>query len=243
MATATYPASIWDGDSANRDSDDGVQAAPDHRDWERMIAEIAAVQESNRGIDPDTTINNHGTLESVTGLSVEEYGNAALHKTVITLDAVELDTTDGSTPATDAAWATQKLYTFPEGHVVVVGAHQVYPLGKIEAVTGGGGGLSDTADLEIGVGTTARANASNFQLQTAEDNIVPGQAGVDLTSKTSDAIESSQLAAALFFDGSASAAAANLNVVTLDNADHGTSADKLKVSGTITILWTMQGND
>ncbi len=42
--TATYPASVWDGDSGNRDSDDNRQSAPDHRDWDRMIAEMAATQ-------------------------------------------------------------------------------------------------------------------------------------------------------------------------------------------------------
>lgn len=40
----TYPTSVWDGDSGNRDSDDNNQAAPDHRDWTRMVNELAATQ-------------------------------------------------------------------------------------------------------------------------------------------------------------------------------------------------------
>lgn len=244
---ATFPASIWDGDSRSRDSDNARRVAPDYHDWARMIREVQAVQKSNRGIDPDTILNSHGTLASVTGLTVEEYGNAAAHKTVLTLVDVEIVVIDGVTHATDAAWGTKALYTFPIGHVRFLGAHQVYPLGKVEAVTGGGvdgasGGFADNADIEIGVGTTARSNATNFQLQTAEDNIVPGQAGVDLTSATSDAIESSQLAAALFFDGT-TACVANLNAVTLHGADYGSDPDILKVSGTITMLWTMMGDD
>jgi hypothetical protein len=239
---ATFPSEIWDGDSANRDSDNNNFAAPDARDWARMIAEVAAVQRSNSGIDPDTTINSHGTLATVTGLTVKEYGNAAVHKTVLTLDEVAITMTDGTTPATDAMWGTKALYTFPVGHVLILGAHQVYPLGLIAATTGGGTGLSDTADLEIGVGTTARANAANFALAAAEDNIVPGQAGVDLVAAISDAIESNQLAAVLFFDGT-TACVANLNAITLDDADAGTVADILVVSGTITILWTMQGDN
>jgi len=241
-ADATYPASIWDGDSGNRDSDANRQAAPDWRDWNRMINEIRAVQQSNRGIDPDTVINNHGILTSKTGLTVQEYGNAAVHKTILTLDSMAMASTDGSTAGTDAAWGTQELYTFPEGHIIILGAHQVFPLGKLIATTGGGTGFSTTADFEIGVGTDVRGQATNFALQAAEKDIVPAS-DCDLTAKTSDAIESAQLAAALFKDGSAGAITANLNFCTLDDADHGTVADILTVSGTITILWTMQGND
>ena len=241
--SASYPGSVWDGDSNTRDSDNAPRRSPDWQDWSRLVAEVAAVQNSNQGYDPDNALNSRGTLASVTGLTVVERGNAAVHKTILTLDEVDVTMTDGTTPATDAMFGTKALYTFPAGHIVILGAHEVFPLAGLEATTGGGTGLSDTADLEVGVGTTARANGTNFALQTAEDNIVPGQTGVDLTAGTSDAIESNQLAAALFFDGSASAAVANLNAVTLDDADAGTTADVLKVSGTITLLWTMQGDD
>ena len=244
---ATFPAEIWDGDSRSRDSDDIKRVAPDYWDWARMIREIQAVQKSNRGIDPDTALNSHGTLASVAGLTVEEYGNAAAHKTILTLVDVEVTVIDGVAHATDAAWGVKALYTFPVGHVLFLGAHQTYPLGKLAAVTGGGvdgasGGFADDADIEIGVGTTARANATSFALAAAEDNIVPGQNGVDLTTKTSDAIESSQLATDLFFDGT-TACVANLNVVTLHGSDYGSDPDVLKVSGTITIIWTMMGDD
>lgn len=239
---ATFPGAIWDGDSGNRDSDAGHIMAPDHRDWMRLVAELAATQRGNQGYDPDNTLNSYGTLGTTTGLSVVERGNAAVHKTIISLANVAMTMTDGTTPATDAMWGTVPLYTFPTGHIVVLGAHLVFPLGLIIATVAGGGGLADDADLEFGVGTTARANQTNFALAAAEDNIVPEQVGVDLTSATSDAIESSQLAAALFFDGT-SGAVANLNFITTDDADAGTVADELDLTGTLTLLWTMQGND
>ena len=185
-------------------------------------------------------VSGYGTLATVAGLTVKEEGNDAFHKTILTLNGVVITTADGTTPATDAHWGTLALYTLPAGHIVFLGAHVVFPLGLIIA---GAGGISDTADLEIGVGTTARTNGTNFALQATEDNIVPGQVGVDLTGGTSDAIESSQLAAALFYDGSTTAAVVNLNVVTLDDADAGVTADTLTVSGTITLLWTLQGVD
>lgn len=235
---ATFPAAIWDGDSGNRDSVDDNVAAPDHRDWSRMINEVRAVQKSNRGVDPDTVLNNHGTLGTIAGVTVEEYGNAAYHKTIITLDEAVITMTEGSTPGTDAVWGTLPLYTFPVGHIIIFGSHAVFPLGLIEAGTGG---LTDTADLEFGMGTTARANQTNFALAAAERNLIPENICTQMVSGLSVAIESAVLAAALFFDGT-TACVANLNFITSDDADC-TGNDTLIVSGTITILWTMQGDE
>ncbi len=239
---ATYPTDIWDGDSGNRDSDSGDQKSPDWRDWERMLAEMRAVQQSNSGYDP-TTLNSYGAIGAASGLSVAERGNAAVHKTIITMDELAMTMTDGSTPGTDAMWGTVPLYTFPEGHIVFLGAHLVFPLGSVIATVGSGTGLSDTADLEMGVGTTARANQTNFALAAAERNICPENVLTQMAAAASVAIESSPIAAELFFDGSAGAAVANLNFITSDDADAGTTADELSLSGTLTVLWTMMGDD
>ncbi len=241
--TATYPATVWDGDSGNRDSDDGDQRAPDHRDYARAMAEIQAVQRSNQGVDPDNALNSVGTVGTTTGVSAVERGNAAMHKTIITLSAVAIAMTDGDTPATDANFGTLKLYTFPEGHVILHSAHFVFPVAGFVAVTGGSTGLSDTADLEVGVGTTARANASNFALAAAEHDIVPENTGVDLVAGSSDAIESSISTATLRADGSAAAKTANLNIITSDDADSGTTDDVLTTNGTITLIWSMVGDN
>jgi len=241
MTIAEYPVMVWDGRSENRDPEVAIQASPDWRDWERMVAEIAAVQKSNIGYDP-LVARSYGTKGSASGISVLERGNAALHMTIITLTDVLVTTTDGTTPATDGAWGTLPLYVFPKGHLLIHAAHQDYPIGKLIAVTGGGGGLSTTADFELGIGSTARANAANFALQTNEENICAG-VDVDLVSKASNAEEASAATASLFLDGSGTAITARLNMVTLDDADHGTSADQLKVSGTITLIWTVFGQD
>lgn len=244
-SAATFPAAIWDGDSGNRDSADDNKRAPDFRDWKRLVAEIRAVQESNSGIDPNTTLNSHGVLATVTGLTVKEYGNAAIHKTVITLDEVDVVTEDG-TNASYAAFGTKGLYTFPEGHMLLLGSHQVYPSGGLEATTGGGGGISDTATLEIGVGSTVRTDDADFDLSTdaSDQDIVPLHIAAALSSGASAAIETSALTAAVFFDGSAGAIVATLNVISAtDDTDHGAADDVLKVSGTITLIWTMQGDN
>ncbi len=241
--TATYPGAIWDGDSGNRDSDDGDQRAPDHRDWARALGEIQAVQRSNQGVDPDNALNSVGTAGTTTGVSAVERGNAAMHKTIITLADVAIAMNDGGTPATDANWGTLELYTFPEGHVILHSAHMVFPVAGFVAVIGGGTGLSDTADLEVGVGTTGRGNASNFALQTAEHDIVPEQTGVDLVAGSSDAIESRISTRTLRADGSAAAKTANLNIITSDDADSGTTDDILTTNGVITLIWSMVGDN
>ena len=231
---ATFPGAIWDGDSGSRDSDAGHIRAPDHKDWSRLISELAAAQRSNQGYDPDTALNTYGALGAISGVTVKERGNAAVHKTIITLAEAVMTMTEGSTPASDAVWGTFPLYTFPVGHIIIFGAHAVFPLGLIEA---GVGGLTDTADLEFGMGTTARANQTNFALAAAEKNLIPENVCTQMVSGLSVAIESAVLAAALFFDGTGGAVA-NLNFITSDDADC-TGSDTLIVSGTITMLWTM----
>lgn len=243
--TASYPDAVWNGDTDNRDMTLAQRKSPDWRDWKRLVEELAATQtkidSNNVGTDA-TTIHSVGAVTSKTGLTVVEKGNGAVHKTVLTLDEVELTSTDGTDAPNDAAWATQTLYTFPVGHVNILGAHAVFPLAGIEAVTGGGGGFSDTADFGIGVGTVAIAQAVGFGLAGTEEDVV-AEMDVDLTSKTSDAIESAANGTAATHDGSASAIDIHLNVGTLDDADHGVAADTLKVSGTITIVWSVLGDD
>ncbi len=239
-STATFPTSIWDGDSENRDSDDGTQRAPDHRDWARAIAEVAAAQtrvyNNERGVS-DSAIDSVGTLETVTGLTAVEKGSGAIHKTVISLDEVSCASTDA---AGNGAQTAKKLYTFPEGQIVILGAHMVFPLAGLEAVTGGGTGYLTAANLSIGVGSATVVVA--VDLTTTEQNIC-AKGDVNLVSKLSDAIVSGINAALLPLDGSTTAVPVWLNSSTLADGDHGTVADVLKVSGTITIIWTVLGND
>lgn len=242
----SYPNSVWDGDSKNRDSDKAPYKEPNADDWNRMITEVAATQtrvdSNNAGVDDDT-LDSVGVVTTKTGLSVVEKGNGAVHKTILTFDEVSIATVDGSSPATDGAWFTQNLYTFPVGQVVIWGAHAQFPLGDLEATDGGGAGLSDTADFEIGVGTVASANASSFGLGNGTQENIVEALDCDLTSGTSDAIETNVHVTAAIHNGTAGAIVSRLNMRTLDDADHGTVADALIVSGTVTLLWTALGDD
>lgn len=243
MSKAGYPAAIWDGDSANRDSANARQAAPDWRDWARVIAEVAAVQRSNQGYDTLAT-HSIGAVPSVAGISVAERGNAAMHKSIITLDDLTFTTTDGTTPATDGAWASQLLYTFPEGHIMILGAHLLIPVAGLVAVTGGGTGLSDTADFEIGVGTTAADNQTAFGLAgvATDENVITGQVAA-LVAGSNTPLTAAANSTPATYDGSTTAAKLYLNLRTIDDADHGTVADALTTGGTLTVLWTPLGDD
>ena len=194
------------------------------------------------GVDSDA-IDSIGTLETVSGLTAVEKGNAAVHKTILTLVEVALASTDGTTAGTDGAWGTDKLYTFPEGHVTIHAAHMVSALGGIEAVTGGDDGFSNTANIEVGVGSVASAQATAFGLENGTQEDIIDALDVDLTAKTSDAIESTANSTPATYDGSTTPSTLNLNFRTLADGDHGLNADVLKISGTITVVWSLLGDD
>lgn len=245
--TAGYPTSVWDGDSASRDSDNGYNSAPDWRDWERLLEEVAAVQtqinNDQAGVAyPVDALHTVGAVTSKTGLSIVEYGDAAIHKTVFTMASMAMVSTDGTTPGTDGAWGSQSLYTFPAGQLLFLGAQFVSPLAGMIATTGGGVGFSTTADFGIGVGTVAAANSTEWGISTTEEDII-AEITCALTSKTSDAIESGVNGTAAAHDGTAAAIEFFLNFRTLNDADHGAVADVLTVNGTLTLLWSILGDD
>jgi len=239
-----YPTTVFDGVTPNRDA--GQRKSPNWQDWNVVIRELIATQtrvDNNETGKDDVALDSVGILATVPGLSVVEKGDGAMHKTVITFDGVELDTTDGAVPATDGMWGTLLLYTFPVGHIFITASHAVFPLGDLVATVGGGGGLSDTADLELGVGSVAAANASAFGLNAGtEEDLIAGL-DVDLVAGASDAIESVAQVVATAYDGTAAALTANLNLRTLDDADAGVLPDILVVSGVLTLIWTSIGDN
>ena len=213
----------------------GAQIAANDSDIATNVSDIADLA---GGVDGDT-VDSVGTVATKAGLVGVEKGNAAMHKTVLTLTAMEITMTEGSTPATDAVWGNQSLYTFPEGHVVIHSAHMVFGDDEIEA---GSGGIIDTADLECGIGTTARTNETNFALGATEKDIIPELVLSQMVGGQSDGIENQQATASLFKDGSASAIEAFLNFIT-SHDDDASGSDTLDVTGVITFVWSMQGDN
>ena len=208
----------------------------------QIAANLSTVANVRDGVD-SVAIDSVGVLETVSGLTVVEKGDGAVHKTVITLAEVIMTTADGSVPATDGMWSTLKLYTFPQGHIGILTSHMTCPITGIEAVTGSGTGLSDTADLELGVGSVASANETVFGLNNgAQEDIIEAM-DVDLTAKTSDSAETVVNSTVAVYDGSTTESTLNMNLRTLDDADAGVTADTVKVSGTLTVLWSNIGDN
>ena len=201
----------------------------------------AALRESISGTCKVST-HSFGTIESVSGLTVKEYGDAAVHKTILTLAGVVMDVVDGATPANDGAWGTKKLYTFPQGHVQILGAHFVSPKGGM--VAAGAGGLTATADFEIGVGTVASGNESVFGLNKGTQENIVAAITTALTASATTAIKSGVTTTpGNNYDGSTTAIPVNLNMRTIDDLDSGTDASTLTLSGTLTIRWSVLGDN
>lgn len=234
----SYPETIWCGGTEVRICPSDVVKAPDATDWSRVVAEVIAMQShidaTNSGYCC-TACHSIGVHEALDGLETVERGDAAVHKTVFELTDVEMVTTDGTTPATDGAWGSTKLYTFPIGHIQILSTSINFKNKKLVA---GDGGLSDTADFEIAIGNVAAAQAGQFDLQATEYNLSSAPIDVNLTSGTSDSKESDVNGTPFVIDGSAGAKAVYLNMRTLGNDDHTVVADILTITGEIIINWS-----
>ena len=211
----SFPNSVWDGDSSSRNSDEGKQSAPDYRDWTRMLEELAAVQKHIRGHDHDRI----GTVTIYPGLTVDEAGNVALHKSRFEFDNVEIIITDAGIAG---AHGKVKLYTFTDGHSDIFSAHLTLSLAA------GSGGICNSAVLDIGVGTS-EVSVANDVLSSTEQNILP-KIDVTLTGGTKS-IESGSSTfvdldgeTEIFLNVAIEAASCNAN-------------DTLTVSGTFILVW------
>lgn len=234
---------IWDGDSANRDSDNAPQKGPNSNDWDRMFDEIAAMQtrvdDNNAGRDDDT-LDTVGTKSVKTGMAIVEKGDGAVHKTVFTFTAMSLASVIGTN---DRPYTSQALYVFPDGHILVHGVHVQFPAAGIACVTGGGLGYSDTADIEVGVGTAATTDTADNGLNNGDEEDVMAALDVNLTAKTSSAIVKGIVSTAAVVDGHGSGKTYYLNSRCIGADDHGVAVDALLFTGVITIVWSNLGDN
>jgi hypothetical protein len=214
--TASYPGSIWDGDSGSRDSDDGVNASPTWQDWIRVIEEMQAVQQH---LD-DLAHDGEGDVNIYPGLSAVELGTSAAHKTIFTFAAMVMDITDAGAAG---AHGSIKLYTFTDGHANTTGADME---GTLAA---GSGGIANNAVLDIGVGSVT-TDTANETLANTEQNITTKD-DVTLTGG-SKAFAATNLVL-VDMDGET---AIYLNVA-IENASS-TADDTLTINGTFTLLWS-----
>jgi hypothetical protein len=170
------------------------------------------------GIDRPGTSDTVGTVVARAGLNCEEFGsNGIVRKTVFTLTNVVLTFTDaGST-----GYASQQIYDFPAGVILILGTVQDLAWSAI----GGSAG-----NLIASVGTTATADAT---LSTTEINICPA-------SSASATNGDSQSTAVAFLNGATTAIDAFLNIGS--SGDPGTGAT-VTVNGTIEMTWINLGDN
>jgi len=162
-----------------------------------------------------------------TGVVATEYGNGVVHKTVLTVTALSVTSTDATT---SGAFGTQKVYDFPAGPIQILGCS--YNL----ALTKSGAGIDDAAEVVVGLGTAA-ATAGATLASTEQDLI--GSTVATLTAGAGAAAKHGSIVTTAY-DGHTTPIDAILNFAM---PDAGTSANAaILFTGTITISWINLGD-
>lgn len=173
-----------------------------------------------------------GTVASVTGLTCAEYGDGIVHKTVLTFADVDFALTD---EAGVVAYVGQKVYDFPAGAILMLGAVLDVDLTKSSA------GVNDDWDGDVGVGTTTAGN--NNALATTEQDIIPTTATPQAVAGATTANAQSTASENKVHDGTSTAKDCFVNFL-VDDADHDVTgtACNLIANGTLTLHWINLGD-
>lgn len=176
--------------------------------------------------DPKTSVGVGAAAG--TGVTATEYGNDAVHKTVLTLSALSITMTDATT---NGCHGSQKVYDFPEGVIQILGCS--YNLTTLA----GSGGIADGAALVGGLGTAA-ISTDNAALTGTEADLIASTTGT-LTSGAGSLKKHGSINTTAY-DGHTTPVDAYLNLAVPD-ADSSAS-DTVAVSGTITLVWQNLGD-
>lgn len=176
-------------------------------------------------------VGGHGSVPTVTGLTVVEQGAGPLRQSVITFDDVAFALTD---VAATVAYSGKKVYDFPAGSIKIFGAVADLALTKSAA------GVNNDWDGDFGVGTVTASN--NATLATTEQDIIPTTATPQAASGATTA-KGRNAADIAPFDGTSTAVDVYLNFL-VDDADQDvtTTPTNLIVNGTLTITWANLGD-
>jgi hypothetical protein len=180
-------------------------------------------------VDEPSTPSGVGAAAG-TGVTASESGNGIIQQTTLTLASVGITVTDA------LAYASQKVYDFPAGRILILGstASLAWSVTSDRDTT-----INNSAAMDWAVGTAA---ASNITLATTMLDLVPkvdqtldGAVAAFTTAGTGALAVSAQ------FDGTGTAKDAYLNVSFPTNTD--IDADgTLVVTGTIKITWVQLGD-
>ena len=228
---SSYPAVVWDGDSGNRDSDDGYQRSPDYRDYDRLIGEVSAVQKQ-LGVGADMAAAAAiGAVAGVGNTAVVD--RAGVQRVIITLEDLTIAGID-ETGVT--AYCSQKIYDFPEGAILMLGATMDLVITKSSL------GVDNNAAGDIGLGSVA-ANNDATPLATTEQNIIPNTATLLSGGAMAACHAQSTATENAVLDGTGTAIDVFLNVLVDDgNQDINTTPCDLIFNGTITLTFVNLGD-
>ncbi len=218
---AYFPTSVWDSTTPGRSSDRHIDRSPNYEDWDQIVAEVIAVQESLIG---ELTDAQAGATVEATAPAVTTAGR--VQKTVFTFTATPITATNGGV---DAAGGV-KLFDFPEGNLLLLGV-----VGNL--VFTAGAGIDTDAAMVASIGTAVATNA-NATLTSTEADIV---ASTVATLTTSAVTLNLQNTATVFLDGTAGAKDVYLNVAVPD-ADT-TATGVVSVTGSLTLTWINLGDN
>lgn len=168
-----------------------------------------------------------GTAEA-TGNVAYESGNTAVHKTTLSLTNVAFTATD---PGSAAYAFGTKIYTFPQGAILVLGA-------TINCTaTAGTGGITDTFNPNIGLGSTV---GTGTDITTTEIDTLTKTAAGAATAGVATIKMQSAAAVITVRDGTTTAKEVWFNFLIAD-ADS-TASDTVAVTGTVTLTWINLGD-
>lgn len=167
-----------------------------------------------------------GTLATVEGLTVEEFGDGVFHKTVFHFDGVTLSTLDNGTAGHGGG---AQIYDFPKGYIAVQGASQNWELMTVD-----GTGLPNNAEIDIGIGTTVATSAMGSLTTTTQDIVTKDDITFS-TAVTATHQFQGTISGGHVLDGSATAKDAYLNVSA--TAATGAADGTIVLTGTVVIHW------
>jgi hypothetical protein len=195
-----------------------------------LVANSSKDLASLRDVTLRDTITTSGVGAAAgTGVSAVEYGNGAMHKTVLTVAALPITVTD--TGGAGGGQGSQKVYDFPEGPIQLIGSS--YNLTTARSSTG----IAATAALVGSLGSVAADNA-NATLTSTEADMIASTAG-PLTAGAGS-LKSHGSLVATAFDGHTTALDAILNLAVPDANISAT--DTITLNGTITLTWANLGD-
>jgi len=176
-----------------------------------------------------TTTADIGALNATNVTSVVESGNGISHRTVVTLNGVASAIADGGFEA------SQWLYTFPEGRILVEGV--TCDITAILSTTNFNTTANDLYNVAVG---TAINDDGDGTISATGANLIPN-VSVDTTSGTvrTNAIASA-LATSAQFDGTTTPSRAYLNWAVPAANDNGANTNHF--TGTITFTWKNLGD-